>query len=191
MPSFTCSSRSSAVGERCIPYSTRSGRKKSRSKQSQKFCLRTITCIPLQLAGTCSFSDKDIKIPFPRGKLRQNLFKSGLVAKISIKYSWNQAQTKAEVKQLFQPCFENESNFQFLYLTTLPGLKILSLPKTNEQFLWDAKAVLSIHSSALYILCNCPHRNFSETCQPHLIAVSFVKFYFLFDKKECPKQPFM
>ena len=49
----------------------------------------------------------------------------------------------------------------------------------------DVKAVFSIHQSALYTLCNHPHKNFFETFQPHFNVISFVKFYILFDRKEC------
>ena len=104
------------------------------------------------------------KIPFPRGNVKQKLFQSGLIAKINIASSWNSDQMTGEIHNLFKKKFETPQShsFGFVYLTTFPGLRVLTKPKVNKDFYWDASAVLSLHRTTIHILSNMAHKDFNE-----------------------------
>ena len=118
-------------------------------------------CLPLQLVDDSTTLDK-AKICFPRGNCREKLFKNGLIAKFNIDTTWNEEQITSEICDLFKNCFPVENEFGFCYLTTYPGVKMLVQPKVNTSFIWDAKAVLSIHRSTIHILSNLNHDCFSN-----------------------------
>ena len=124
-----------------------------RAKANQKTSMRTIICLP------CGFSNlrnsEELQIKIPRGKLRQTLRDFGLIGKICINHNWTEKEIKKEVSGLFKTCFDDQQhNFSFVFLNTFPGTKALKIPRVNSSFVWDARAVLSLNKTTLYILCN-------------------------------------
>ena len=95
---------------------------------------------------------------FQEGIVERNCSKDGLIAIFNINISWNEEQITSEICHLFKDCFPVEHEFEFCYLTTYPGVKMLAQPKVNNSFIWDAKAVLS----TIHILSNLNHDCFNN-----------------------------
>ena len=157
----------SRVGRRYSSVSSRGGRK---LKRSHKTAVRTIVCLPLQLLPGYTSNrtlSNDFKIPFPRGKIKEKLHQCGLIAKVNFVTSWNSEETTTEIGNLFGLTFhsslsDSAQTFGYVYLATYPGLRSLTKPKVNKRFVWDAKAVLSLHRTTIHILSNTEHEAFNE-----------------------------
>jgi len=67
--------------------------------------LRTVTCLPFQLAQDTDGANMQsmLRVKFPRGITRQQLFKAGLIAKMNISQSWTEDKLTTEITNLFQP----------------------------------------------------------------------------------------
>ena len=133
-------------------------------KHPHKTALRTIVCLPKQWVDQqdtdVTNHEQSCRIPFPRGKLREQLFECGLIAKMTIVTSWNAGDMSRKIEKLFKHNFPSESEFGFFYLTTFCGLRSLSYSKVNQFFVWDAKAVLSLHRTTIHILSDIKHETF-------------------------------
>ena len=95
-----------------------------------------------------------------RGKTRTELFTSGLIGKIGLSSSASEYEIRTQVIDMFFDCFEfmsNTSMLEFEYLTMVPGLRMLQLPKVNFGFTWDGAAVKASSKVNLYILVHQKH----------------------------------
>ena len=83
-------------------------------------------------------------INIPRGKSRTDLFTSGLIGKIELSTKASEYEIKTQISDMFFDCFKsvvNTSMLEFEYLTMVPGLRLLQVPKVNFGFTWDGAAI--------------------------------------------------
>ena len=99
-------------------------------------------------------------INIPRGKSRTDLFTSGLIGKIELSTKASEYEIKTQISDMFFDCFKsvvNTSMLEFEYLTMVPGLRLLQVPKVNFGFTWDGAAVKASSKGNLYILVHQKH----------------------------------
>ena len=115
--------------------------------------VREIFCLPQEYLFQAQLADKSYKIP--RGAIRNKLSEVGLIGKLSLCKSMSEGDISTEVSMLFKNQFESEGSngigFQFYFLNTPAGTKLLREPNVNASFKWDGAAVLSLSRSILYI----------------------------------------
>ena len=90
----------------------------------------------------------------PRGYNRTTLVRS---ANLNFFTDWTPEQLTDEISGLFADCFQSTDSdfcFSFLYLSIIPGMKLLHQPKVNASFYWDGAAVAALGRTSLYALAN-------------------------------------
>jgi len=143
--------RSSSTG-RVVPQ--------KRSCTKTKRMIRTIICIPRELAKFVDDAGDILAISIPRGRARSDLFSLGLVGKLEIISSWNEQEMHDQISEMFADCFSpipGINTLQFHYLTNAPGMKVLQRVKVNASFSWDGTAVQANSRGNVYILTDSRH----------------------------------
>ena len=99
-------------------------------------------------------------VKFPRGKIKEKLARNNLIAKVNTNTAWDENDIKQEMHDFFQGCFEtaDKRKFEFTFLSTVEGTKVLREPKVNRTYVFDASAVLALNRTTIHILSNLKHK---------------------------------
>ena len=90
---------------------------------------------------------------FPRGKVRIELGKQGLIGKVCLQSWMSEDDIRAEIYSCFKKPFFEDPQFPFKYLQSAgAGAKSLIVPAVGDNFQWSAKQVAQMGGSrAVYI----------------------------------------
>ena len=129
------------------------------STKSQKIFTREVFALPYCYLENFKANCNENAFKIPRGSIRQQLVLHGLSAKVALSKQQHQREVHDEISKLFLNCFVSNGNdrLNFTYLSSLPGTKVLTAPKVNQAFCWDAAAVLGLHRSTIYIAISEEH----------------------------------
>jgi len=133
--------------------SSGSCRKASKRRAEQPtFYERDIICLPLEYPETPGI------FPFPRGKIRGNLGRQGLIGKICLSSAMTQEEIFSEIRSCFKEPFGGDAEFPFKVLQSAgAGSKSLILPSLSSNYEWKAKEVSSSGGTrAIYIWAQKP-----------------------------------
>jgi len=130
------------------------GRPIKKRPKSGKIFQRDVLCIPHELASFVEIHGS-LAIKVPRGQSRTQLVTLGLTAKLHADTNWTNREVENQMSSLFEECFDlNVERFKFLFLSTIPGIKVLHHPKVNDSFCWDGAAVQALGRGPIYILAD-------------------------------------
>ena len=94
-------------------------------------------------------------IPIPRGKARAKLCKMGLVGKLHLNSDMEESEILAETRSVFHDAMDGDGEFPFSFLQIAGGgTKTLAKPKLSLSFRWNAKQVMGLGQSTIYILAD-------------------------------------
>lgn len=125
--------------------------KKPKKAKTVKTWDRDILCIPESIQSKGAGGN----FSFPRGKLRAQLARSGLIGKLRLMSEMTDEEVAAEIRSVFKGPMKSNPEFPFLYLQpTGGGSKMLTIPSLSSSFKWTAQQVarLSGQSGTIYIL---------------------------------------
>lgn len=94
-------------------------------------------------------------IPYPRGKVRANLGRDGLVGKVHLTSEMTIEEVGMEIRSVFERAMGGDSSFPFKYLqATGGGSRSLSIPSVSASFQWTAHQVAKLGNqrNTIYIL---------------------------------------